>query len=815
VSQTIPPEYRRHSDGYAVAARNAILCVEHAPMKRGAHRRQNTASRHANPVAGSTTRVLALVLSVSPLGVLRPGTVLAQDTGGVTLEELSVGSAAQGVPFGVAAPQGSAPSVIEFPVGQVMSAVGRDGTIAERPATTIGSVLLDSPGISVRPGSGGRDVVISIRGSNARSTAIIRNMVVLEDGFVLTQPDGASRFDLVDPRAYSRIDVFRGPQSALFGNYATGGALAFRTRTGREIDGYEIGTDAGSFGYLSNFFTVGRASGPFELSLFASDVRAGGFQDHGAYDTQTINLLASYTPTPDTRLTLKVINNTLQAEVPARSSLDLFRINPYQRGCAAAATAAPGCTLTNLLANGAFGATVPVTAREGAFGRDDRRTIVAARFEHDFDAQTTWRTQFGFDERNFDQPFYTSAVRGSYPSWTFLSDLTRRYDLLGLPAVGYVALTYESLDSHATTFNRAPGDGPALGALIGNQRTDQSNLGGRARTEIGLSDQWTGILGLSATQTRITGRSFAYTVSEAARTSTVTDARRDFLNVAPEAALVYRPNPEWTVRGRVATGYATPTGSNLFVTPDGLPGNNTGLRPQENLGVDLGVDWAPVESLRLSLTGFTEFFRNELLSQSPGGGRLSYFVNAPASRHRGIEVGGAWTFAPGWRGVLAYSFDDQVYTRFSERLSAGAFSASFDRAGKSIPGVPAHQLLARVGYDQIGGALDGLGGFVEAVAQDGVFIDNGNLLRTPGYAVLNANLHYVTDLSGMGAKRLNLYVELRNVLDATYVASAQNLASTLNRATGQPNDVAILSATTGSILPGAPRTIAGGLRLSF
>lgn len=208
----------------------------------------------------------------------------------------------------------------------------RLGAIANRPAADIGQVLIDSPGVTIRQGTGGRDVIVSIRGSNARSTGTNRNIVVVEDGFSLTQPDGVSRFDLTDPHAYSRIDVFRGPQSALFGNYATGGAIAFQTRTGREIDGYEIGTDAGSFGYLNTYFTVGGASGPFEISLFASDVRANGYQDHSSYDTQTINLLANYTPTPDNRFTLKVIDNTLNANLAARSSLAQYRINPYQRG---------------------------------------------------------------------------------------------------------------------------------------------------------------------------------------------------------------------------------------------------------------------------------------------------------------------------------------------------------------------------------------------------------------------------------------------------------------------------------------------------
>ena len=147
----------------------------------------------------------------------------------------------------------------------------------------------NSPGVTVRQGNGPRDVIISVRGNNARATGVSRNFVVLEDGFPVTQADGSSRFDITDPRAYGSLDVFRGPQSALFGNYASGGALAFNTRRGAAVNGVEYGVDAGSFGYLNNYATVGGISGPFEYSLFTSDARGNGFQDHSAFNTQTIN----------------------------------------------------------------------------------------------------------------------------------------------------------------------------------------------------------------------------------------------------------------------------------------------------------------------------------------------------------------------------------------------------------------------------------------------------------------------------------------------------------------------------------------------
>ena len=130
--------------------------------------------------------------------------------------------------------------------------------------------------------------------------------------------------------------------------------------------------------------------------------------------------------------------------------------------------------------------------------------------------------------------------------------------------------------------------------------------------------------------------------------------------------------------------------------------------------------------MRFSVTGFYEFFRNELVTQSPGAGLLSYTFNAPASEHRGIEVGADWAFAPGWRATAAYTFDDQIYTRYVEQLSAGSLTRQFDRAGNRIPGVPANQLLARVGYEQATGPLAGLGTYVETVFQDDFLIDNAN-----------------------------------------------------------------------------------------
>ena len=131
----------------------------------------------------------------------------------------------------------------QAPTGQTETTIDRS-QFDNRPAFSVADVLRESPGISVKQGNGPRDIGISIRGSNARNGFGIRNLVIFDDGFPVTQPDGLSRSDLIDPKAYAAIDVIRGPSSALYGNYATGGALNFRTRPGRTIDGVEYGARA-------------------------------------------------------------------------------------------------------------------------------------------------------------------------------------------------------------------------------------------------------------------------------------------------------------------------------------------------------------------------------------------------------------------------------------------------------------------------------------------------------------------------------------------------------------------------------------------
>jgi iron complex outermembrane receptor protein len=400
-----------------------------------------------------------------------------------------------------------------------------------------------------------------------------------------------------------------------------------------------------------------------------------------------------------------------------------------------------------------------------------------------------------------------------------MSDVTRRGEIFGMESTTFFGGFYNTLVASSDTRNVMPGGNATLGLLQSNTFSDTSNYGVRAREELKLNPNLTAIAGIGWEATHLKGINTAYKYDTlgvpTATIASLTSADRQFQNTAPELALLYRPNSEWQFRGRVATGYGTPQVGNLFVLSNGQNGNNTQLNTQKNLGYDLGFDWTPNNALKLSLTGFYEFFKDELVTQATqtSAPNASYTFNAPRSEHRGVELAADWKFYPGWRLMAAYTYLDEIYTEYTENIINGAVF-SFNRAGNKIPGISPNELTARLGYDEFSGPLAGLGAFVEVQWKDAFYMDNANLLKAPGYELVNLNVHYKTDLASNYLKTLSLYLEVRNVFDRTYVASANNIGDSVT-ALGVQNPASILANTTGSIYAGSPRAFVAGMKVAF
>jgi iron complex outermembrane receptor protein len=712
------------------------------------------------------------------------------------------------------------PLITETPISQTQAQVSRQD-FKNSPAITIADVLGLAPGVTFVQGNGPRDVAVSIRGSNTRQTYGIRNAQVFEDGFPVTQPDGLARTDLTDPHAYSSVDVVQGPSSALYGNYATGGAINFHTRSGSEIQGLEAGADFGSFGYYNDFITYGAGNEKYQFSAFVSNVRADQATVNNQFNTITANIVGSFALTPRDRMTFKFINNDLDTNLSVRLSLAQYRLNPYQFGCQIfnPSFAVSGCGSVSVFANGFNGTRQSLGASEAGLNRHDRRTIVGARYEHDWSSETTWQVQFVWDNRDANQPTSSSAYRGTLPSFNVSSNILRRGLVAHRQSTLYAGgfFNYENINSQSS--NLMPGGNATLGGATQTVVGTHMNTGFRGRAEIAVAEHWMMVAGLNGEYTRLNAlaNNFSYPINGTPAISPVS-SNRTFFNVAPEIGLQYHPSRMWRVHARLGTGYGTPQATQLFTNAQGQFGNNTTLKTQRNIGVDGGADWSLGSTLQLSAALFYEWFRNEQVTQSAGVNLQSFTFNAPASVHRGVQASvDLHPFPQAFTGIrlrASYLYDNQIYTNYTEQLAAANVTNTFSRKNNRIPGVQPHYLNGRIIYDQPAGRLRGLGGYLEINWRDQYVLDNANFLSAPGYTLLNLSTHYDPPPNHGVFSRLRFFFDIQNLVDKTYIASAGNITNTLNTA-GQQNGADTLATSTGSIYAGTPRASYGGVRVRF
>jgi iron complex outermembrane recepter protein len=126
-----------------------------------------------------------------------------------------------------------------------------------------------------------QDLQISSRGFGARSTFGVRGIRLIADGIPATMPDGQGQISHLALVSADRVEVLRGPMSALYGN-SSGGVIQLISADAPQNPQIGAGLTAGSFGTrkaeLQLGGTAGTVSGTAEWSHFATD----GYRERSA-----------------------------------------------------------------------------------------------------------------------------------------------------------------------------------------------------------------------------------------------------------------------------------------------------------------------------------------------------------------------------------------------------------------------------------------------------------------------------------------------------------------------------------------------------
>lgn len=162
--------------------------------------------------------------------------------------------------------------------GSAISVI-RAGEIEKSAPGSLTDLLRGQPGLSVVENGGpGKTANIQLRGAESRHT------LVLIDGIRVNDPSGpASEFDFANLALANveRIEILRGPQSALYGSDAIGGVINIITRKGRGAPRVNVTVEGGSYGTLATRMSVSGGTQDVSYSLGLLGARSSGFSAYG------------------------------------------------------------------------------------------------------------------------------------------------------------------------------------------------------------------------------------------------------------------------------------------------------------------------------------------------------------------------------------------------------------------------------------------------------------------------------------------------------------------------------------------------------
>jgi outer membrane receptor for ferrienterochelin and colicins len=195
----------------------------------------------------------------------------------LSLEEL--GKMNVSIATGNSMPIAQAPAAATVITAQQIEALG---------ASTLDDILETVPGLHVAlSGTNRLDAIYSIRGIH---TTLNSQVLLLVNGFPVQYPASGGRPILFRQPVnnISRIEVLRGPGSAIYGSDAFSGVINIITKSADEIDGIEIGGKTGSFGFREAWLQSGHQLNDWGVSFSLNHQQTNGDSDRVINsDTQT------------------------------------------------------------------------------------------------------------------------------------------------------------------------------------------------------------------------------------------------------------------------------------------------------------------------------------------------------------------------------------------------------------------------------------------------------------------------------------------------------------------------------------------------
>jgi len=181
--------------------------------------------------------------------------------------------------------------------------------IEARQATTLADAMGLVPGLSiVQTGAPGQQSSLFVRGAESDQTLLLWNGIALNDPYF-----GGANWQFVPTDGAERIEVIRGPFSALYGSGAMGGVVSLLT--GRH-DGGSAHLEGGEYGYARGSIAAGTTLGRLRLDGVGAVRRGGTEVKNDDFDANDLTLRGLFDLRENANVGLLVRGNQSETGIP-------------------------------------------------------------------------------------------------------------------------------------------------------------------------------------------------------------------------------------------------------------------------------------------------------------------------------------------------------------------------------------------------------------------------------------------------------------------------------------------------------------------
>ncbi|HHZ24736.1 TPA: TonB-dependent receptor [Xanthomonas vasicola pv. zeae] len=633
--------------------------------------------------------------------------------------------------------------VEDFDLPASFTAVSADDD--DRRGAQVSELLDGIPGLVARDRQNyAQDTQLSIRGFGARSTFGVRGVRLLVDGIPASMPDGQGQLSHFNVLGAERVEVLRGPFSALYGN-SSGGVLQLWSADGAPNDPWRLRATYGSNATVNVGAQLLGQQGAVHYNLAANHFETDGFRDHSRAKRDSVNAKLGFDLAEGRRLDL-VLNylDAPDAQDPLGLTRAQFNANPAQ----------------------ATSVATQFNTRKSV-----RQSQAGAIFTQQFDNQTLRLMAYG-GQRSVEQflaipvavqrnPLHSGGVidldsnyEGADARWAWQGEA------LGRPLQLTVGTNVDRQRQHRTGYENFVGDTLGVkGALRRNQRDQVENVDQFAQLWWQWSERWSALLGVRHSEVRFESDDH-YIVGRNPDDS----GQRDYAATTPVVGIVFRADEDLRFYASVGRGFETPTFNELGYRSDGGAGLALDLGAATSRNYEVGSKWRAQSGAAVEFALFRADTDDELAVASNTNGRSTY-RNIGATRRQGAELSWQQPIGATQQLQLAYTFiDATVRDGYLTCASSGcATPTAVVASGSRLPGVPRQQLFARWLWQP------GQWQFAaESVASGATVVNDLATERAPGYALVNleASRRWTTTLGA-----LRTFARIDNVLDRQYVGS--------------------------------------------